>query len=149
MSVKNNYSLIFVVMIVYTAAQETLVVRNDNHMSNFSYLPKPVSAEILNGSSTIIEINSSNFVFCRINDSSVSNLHRMKIIWRDQNGNLIRERKNTNSLYSVVNYGPHLPYSYLNFISFQIQSAGIFNCELIEDNSLLHSSSITVSPKMY
>lgn len=142
MTVK-NCSLIFLIIIVSTTTK-ILAVRNDNLNGNLRAV-SGASAEIINGSYATIEMHSNNYIYCRINDSSVEDFHMYKVIWKDPCGNVIREWK-MNSGYSVVGIGPHQKYSYLTFNRFQKQLAGIYTCELRKHNSFVDSSSITVSP---
>ena len=105
----------------------------------------PVSKSIIvTGVKASVLLHEKAAVYCRINVSSVEDLHKYKIIWRDPCSNIIRGCKNSEP-YCVVGSTDHMPYSYLTFNKFQKKYAGEFTCQLIKNNQVVQSSSISIA----
>jgi hypothetical protein len=99
--------------------------------------------EILNGTDTMTGIGK-NFKYCRIDNTSISDLHHYQVIWATSGGRQIRKWKKNRQVF-VIGSTRHIPYSYLVYPNYYTNSARMdYQCRLYKNNILVDSLNITV-----
>lgn len=98
---------------------------------------------IANGTHATLINNEINFIYCRINDTSVLDIQDYRLVWTNCAGTAI---KNWNEEEQVHTIGStkNIPYSFLVFTNFQADSEGVYHCLLYESNRLVDNSTISV-----